>query len=73
MQTYAKFKRETPSYNYILAGVIVFFKGTGVQISGISIHEYFNYNDLLHVFQMVAVFLFYKGILLLFDVKKITQ
>jgi len=71
MQTYAKFRQGAPSYNYILAGVIVFFIGTGVQRSGIALHEYLNHNDLLHLLQIVAVVLFYRGTLLFFDVPKL--
>jgi len=45
----------------ICAGVIISFIAAGVQMSGFTLHEHFNYNDLFHVIQIVAMYLFYRG------------
>ncbi len=46
---------------WIIAGVAVSFAAAGIQQSGWSLHEHFNYNDMYHLVQMVALFLFYTG------------
>jgi hypothetical protein len=32
------------------------------QASGLALHERFNHNDLYHVLQIAAMFLFYRGV-----------
>jgi hypothetical protein len=47
---------------WMLAGVAVSVLAGGVQASGLRLHEHFNHNDLYHVVQIAALFLFYRGL-----------
>jgi len=38
-----------------------------VQVSGFSLHQHFNHNDLFHVFQMVGMIVMYRGSQLILD------
>ena len=40
---------------------VLSFAGAGVQQSGFSLHRNFNFNDIYHVIQMVAMYLLYRG------------
>lgn len=55
------------SAKWIIAGVLVSFAAAGIQQSGFSLHHNFNHNDLYHVIQIGAVYLFYKGARVLKD------
>ena len=46
---------------WMIGGVAVSFAAAGIQQSGWVFHEYFNYNDLYHLVQMAALYLFYHG------------
>ena len=46
---------------WMIGGVAVSFAAAGIQQSGWVFHEYFNYNDLYHLVQMAALYLFYRG------------
>ncbi len=48
-----------------IAGILVAFVAAGVQVSGVSLHEHFNQNDLYHVIQAVSFWLLYRAGLLL--------
>ena len=50
---------------WMIGGVAVSFAAAGIQQSGWVFHEYFNYNDLYHLVQMAALYLFYRGARLL--------
>lgn len=52
---------------WLIGGVIVSFAAAGIQASGLALHEHFNHNDLYHVVQMGAFWLFYRGGTLLRD------
>jgi hypothetical protein len=52
---------------WLVGGVIVSFAAAGIQASGLALHEHFNHNDLYHVVQMGAFWMFYRGGLLLRD------
>jgi len=67
LQIYGKYSRGDRSAVWIISGVLVSFGAAGIQQSGFTLHENFNNNDLYHVIQMGAVFLFYKGGRLLVD------
>lgn len=67
LQIYGKYSRGDRSANWIISGVLVSFGAAGIQQSGFTLHENFNHNDLFHVIQMGAIFLFYKGGRLLVD------
>lgn len=53
--------------SWIVAGLVVSFAAVGIQQSGIKIHKNLNYNDLYHIIQMGAMFLLYRGGVLLRD------
>jgi hypothetical protein len=46
---------------WVAAGVVVSFAAAAVQQSGFAIHPSFNHNDLYHVIQMGALYLFFRG------------
>jgi hypothetical protein len=46
---------------WIVAGVAVSMLAALVQASGFALHRHFNHNDLYHVIQVAAMFLFYRG------------
>ena len=47
---------------WILLGVAVSVLAGLAQASGFALHERFNHNDLYHVLQIAAMFLFYRGV-----------
>ena len=57
--------RDARSAPWILGGVLVSLAAGGVQRAGLALHRHFNHNDLYHVVQLVAIWLFYRGGLLL--------
>lgn len=67
LQFHAAYRLREEGPRWILAGVVVSFAAAGIQQSGLKLHQNFNHNDLYHVIQMVAVYLFYKGGRLLTD------
>ncbi|MCH7495415.1 MAG: hypothetical protein IH825_04890 [Candidatus Marinimicrobia bacterium] len=67
LQVYGKYSRGDKSAAWIISGILVSFGAAAVQQSGFTLHEHFNHNDLYHVIQMGALFLLYKGGLLLAD------
>jgi len=42
-------------------GLAVSLVASWVQVSGISLHQHFNHNDLFHVIQMLGMYLMYRG------------
>ncbi|GAC1481693.1 MAG: hypothetical protein NVS1B4_26790 [Gemmatimonadaceae bacterium] len=52
---------------WMVAGVALSVVAAGVQASGVSLHRYFNHNDMYHVVQMAAMTLFYRGAIQLRD------
>jgi hypothetical protein len=52
---------------WIFLAVLISFAAAGIQRSGLTLHKHFNHNDLYHVIQMAAMFVFYKGAVLLSD------
>lgn len=67
LQLYAFVSRRDKSVGWIIAGVLVSFVAAGIQQSGFTIHQHFNYNDLYHVIQMGAIYLLFRGAFLLRD------
>ena len=67
VQVYGKYSRGDKSAVWIISGILVSIGGAAVQQSGFTLHEHFNNNDLYHVIQMGAMYLLYKGGLLLVD------
>ncbi len=52
---------------WIVAGILASFVGAGVQMSGFALHRHFNHNDLYHVIQAGALYLLFRGGMLLRD------
>ena len=57
----------TAATAWIVTGVLVSWAAGAIQISGLSLHQNLNQNDIYHVIQMAAMFLFYRGGLRLQD------
>lgn len=57
----AALRRSDPASRWVVAGVGISVLAAGVQASGFALHRHFNHNDLYHVIQMGALFLFYSG------------
>jgi len=52
---------DNPATRWILGGVAVSLIAAGIQAGRVALHEHFNHNDLYHVVQVVAMFLYYAG------------
>ncbi|HYE59671.1 MAG TPA: hypothetical protein VEA18_00600 [Candidatus Kapabacteria bacterium] len=48
--------------SWMLAGTGVMILGSVVQLCKVTPHRHFNHNDLYHVFQIIALCLFYTGV-----------
>ena len=53
--------------NMIILGILISFIAAGVQQSRIVLHEHMNYNDIAHFIQLVSMWYFYRGSLVLKD------
>jgi hypothetical protein len=58
---WAFYRRLSRSAVWIAAAILVTFAASGIQASGLDLHRHFNHNDLYHVIQMGAAWLFYRG------------
>jgi hypothetical protein len=47
--------------NWIVAAVALTVIGLGVQISGFRSHQHFNHNDIFHIIQIGAMYLFFRA------------
>jgi hypothetical protein len=47
--------------NWIVAAIALGAAGMGIQLTGFRAHQDFNHNDVFHVIQIVAMFLFFRG------------
>jgi len=65
MYSYINF--DSDGSTMLMMGVLISFIGAGVQQSGIVLHEHMNYNDIAHIIQMVALWYFYQGSLVVKD------
>ncbi|MDQ6631323.1 MAG: hypothetical protein M3Y82_06150 [Verrucomicrobiota bacterium] len=61
LQIYVGVNHRAKSAAWIVGGVLIGLAGGAIQMKKISLHEYFNHNDLFHVMQMAAFYLFYRG------------
>jgi len=64
---YAMVRWHSPGTGWMVAGVGVSLVAGIVQVRRVAPHRYFNHNDLYHLVQMVALYLFYRGGVLLVD------
>lgn len=62
LQSYTFIKTRLPGPLLIVAGVITTMAGAAVQQSGFALHLHLNHNDLYHLIQVVALILFYRGL-----------
>lgn len=69
LQLIALSTRHSLSARWILAGTALSVAAAGIQVSGFSLHRNFNQNDLYHVIQMIAMYIWYRGGLLLRDIR----
>jgi predicted membrane channel-forming protein YqfA (hemolysin III family) len=60
-------RRRAPGMTWMIAGVLVSLVAALVQARRVALHRHFNHNDLYHVIQMVALYAFSRGGLLLVD------
>jgi len=67
LQLYAYSKWKHKSAVWLISGVLISFAAAGIQMSGFTIHQHFNHNDLFHVIQIGANYLLYRGAGLLKD------
>ena len=63
----ALFRRDAASSWCILGGVFISLLAAFVQIRKVKLHRHFNHNDLYHLIQIGACYLFYRGGRLLED------
>ena len=54
-------KEKNTSAPWLAGGVIGSLIGAGIQVGKLAPHQYFNHNDLYHVIQIGAFFLFFRG------------
>ena len=64
---YAVVRWHLPGSTWLIAGVAVSVVAAVIQARRIAPHRHFNHNDLFHVVQMAALYLFYRGGALLVD------
>ena len=55
-------KLDNPASRWILGGVVVSLVAAGIQAGRLALHQHFNHNDLYHVVQIAAMFLYYAGV-----------
>jgi hypothetical protein len=55
----------SPGAKLISVGIIISFGAAAVQRSGFKLAKHFNHNDIYHVIQLIGLYFFYKGALLL--------
>jgi hypothetical protein len=67
LASYGWFAHGAPAAPWLISGVAVSAVAAAVQLTKIAPHPRFNHNDLYHVIQIVALYLFYRGGLLLVD------
>ncbi len=61
LQIYLAARHRVESAFWIAGGVLLGLAGGAIQTQKISFHDHFNPNDLFHVMQMAAFYLFYRG------------
>jgi hypothetical protein len=57
----AQLARRGPSMPWVIGSIVVSVAGALVQQSGFALHRHFNHNDLYHVIQLVALWLLFRG------------
>jgi hypothetical protein len=68
-QTIAWIRERAASAPWVLGSILVSIVGAAVQQSGAQFHTHFNHNDLYHLIQIVALWLLYRGGILMTSAK----
>lgn len=55
----------SPGAKLIAVGILISFGAAAVQRSGFKLARHFNHNDIYHVIQLIGLYFFYRGALLL--------
>lgn len=55
----------SPGARLIAVAILISFAAAAVQRSGIKLARHFNHNDIYHLIQLIGLYFFYKGALLL--------
>jgi len=55
----------SPGAKLIVVGILISFGAAAIQRSGFKLARHFNHNDIYHVVQLIGLYFFYKGALLL--------
>ena len=55
----------SPGAKLIAVGILISFGAAAIQRSGFKLARHFNHNDIYHVIQLVGLYFFYRGALLL--------
>ena len=63
LQVWVGLRSGKPGAGLLIAGVLVGFVAAVIQQSGFDLHRHFNHNDLYHLVQLLALWLFYRGAL----------
>jgi hypothetical protein len=64
---YIAFRWRAPGAPWLIGAVLISLVGGVVQARRMGLHRHFNHNDLFHVVQLVALYAFYRGGVLLVD------
>jgi hypothetical protein len=64
---YALARWHAAGMGWLVAGVVVSLAAVLVQVRRVAFHRHFNHNDLYHVIEMVALYLFFRAGVLLVD------
>ncbi len=64
---YSYLTASNPGSGWLVIGILISFAAAGVQMSGFSLHQHFNHNDIYHIIQMLGMYCIYRGSLLLTD------
>jgi len=61
------YRRDFPGAGWVICGILVSFAAAGIQLSGFRHSKNWNHNDIYHIIQMGAMYLFYRGAILARD------
>jgi hypothetical protein len=64
---YAWIRWSEPGASWLVGGVLLSLVAGIVQARRVGLHRHFNHNDLFHLIQLLALYLFYRGGALLVD------
>lgn len=67
------YRRDLAGAGWIICGILASFGAAGIQLSGFRHLKNWNHNDIYHIIQMGAMYLFYRGALLARDTLSTVQ